>query len=36
LRLEEAHEQITELAKTHPELACMAEFLTLSTRSIVR
>jgi len=35
-RLEEAHQQIAEMAESHPELACMAEFLSLSERSIVR
>jgi len=35
-RLEEAHQQIAEMAKEHPVLANMAEFLSLSERSIVR
>lgn len=35
-RLEEAQAQIAELAKESPELAAMAEFLSLSERSIVR
>ena len=36
LRLEEATLQIAEMAKTHPELVAMSDFLSKSTRSIVR
>ncbi|ESQ13898.1 MAG TPA: acyl-ACP--UDP-N-acetylglucosamine O-acyltransferase [Chromatiaceae bacterium] len=36
LKLSEAIEQIRELAKSYPELACMADFVADSSRSIVR
>ncbi|MGB5831852.1 MAG: acyl-ACP--UDP-N-acetylglucosamine O-acyltransferase [Thiohalocapsa sp.] len=36
LKLFDALEQIRELARSHPELACMADFVAGSSRSIVR